>query len=78
MALPRDATVSLLHHHGISMVASQLRNHRQHLEQAIVLVLGTTIPHAWALRPPSGPASLSAYPALAAASPRIGMTASSM
>jgi predicted transposase YbfD/YdcC len=40
MAALRDAVVSLLHHHGISKVASQLRSHSQHPDQAIAMVLG--------------------------------------
>lgn len=40
MAALRDATVSLLHHHGIARVAAYLRACSQHPEQAIALVLG--------------------------------------
>lgn len=40
MAALRDTAVSLLHHHGISKVAAQLRTHSQHPEQAIAMVLG--------------------------------------
>jgi predicted transposase YbfD/YdcC len=40
MALLRDAAVSLLHRAGVKRVASRLRTHSQHPEQAVALVLG--------------------------------------
>jgi predicted transposase YbfD/YdcC len=40
MALLRDAALSLLHHAGIQRIASRLRQHSQHPEQAVALVLG--------------------------------------
>lgn len=40
MAVLRDAVVSLLHAHGITRVAAQLRTYSQHPEHAIAMVLG--------------------------------------
>ncbi len=40
MALLRDAALSLLHHAGVTRIASRLRTHSQHPEQAVALVLG--------------------------------------
>lgn len=43
MTALRDATVSLLHHHGISRVAAFLRRCSQHPDEAIALVLGRPV-----------------------------------
>jgi hypothetical protein len=40
MALLRDAAVSLLHHAGVTRVASRLRTHSQQPGRAVALVLG--------------------------------------
>lgn len=40
MALLRDAALSLLHQAGVRRIASRLRRHSQHPEQAVALVLG--------------------------------------
>jgi hypothetical protein len=40
MALLRDAAVSLLHHAGVRRIAAGLRQHSQHPERAVALVLG--------------------------------------
>jgi predicted transposase YbfD/YdcC len=40
MALLRDAALTLLHQAGVTRIASRLRTHSQHPEQALALVLG--------------------------------------
>jgi hypothetical protein len=40
MALLRDAALSLLHHAGVSRIASLLRTYSQSPEQAVALVVG--------------------------------------
>lgn len=43
MTLLRDTAVSLLHRAGVSQIAARIRQHSQHPEQAVALVLGSLV-----------------------------------
>lgn len=46
MTLLRDAAIILLHAAGVRQIAARLRQHSQHPEQAVSLVVGALITHA--------------------------------